>query len=142
MIDRVFERSFPLINFIITSRGRWTRFTNDRGRGGNIEQGEGKEWSRVGQVWSRVSWGKVTKYILQRWCHPSTLPSSSPSLRFLSLPLFLATRVSVLKTICCSRKWSIVHHRSNKIISIFLIVGLIYKKGYVKVCNNLYSVII
>lgn len=82
MIDRVFERSFPLINFIITSRGRWTRFTNDRGRGGNIEQGEGKEWSRVGQVWSRVSWGKVTKYILQRWCHPSTLPSSSlpPSL--------------------------------------------------------------
>lgn len=80
MIDRVFERSFPLINFIITSRGRWTRFTNDRGRGGNIEQGEGKEWSRVGQVWSRVSWGKVTKYILQRWCHPSTLPSSSSPL--------------------------------------------------------------
>lgn len=68
--------------------------------GWKYRAGEGKEWSRVGQVWSRVSWGKVTKYILQRWCHPSTLSSSS----FLISSTFLATRVFVLKTICRNRK--------------------------------------
>lgn len=43
MIDRVFERSFPLINFIVTSRGR----------GGNIKQGKersGQELDRFGHA--------------------------------------------------------------------------------------------